>query len=273
MGTISKCAYPSIVIKIQGGLYSVNSKYISTILQLPGYETLPDAPPFITGIFYYRNEIVEMLDLRRVFGMPTLNQEYGGFADMLDARKQDHIHWVMELERTLESGEKFTMATDPHQCAFGKWYDSFHCDNNALAYHLKKIDEPHKRLHQAADETVKCKKQCDECIRDECLKAVLKRTKEQYMPLIVGLLDEAKSIFKSTVYHEMILVLSGGLRLGIVVDEVLSVEDLSKTREQEALHRFHSSPYITGIEESRNMPGLILELDVPKIMELASASH
>lgn len=256
--------YPFIVFRIEKGLYCVNSRHISTIMQLPKYQALPDAQPCVTGIFAHRDAFVEMFDIRSALGFPALTQEYEAFAHMLETRKQDHIHWVSELERTVETGEKFTLATDPHKCAFGMWYDQYAFGDDAASRHLRKIEEPHRHLHEAADEVAKCARNCESCTRDECLKSILHRVKEESMPQIIHLLEETKEIFRATVYHEMVLVLESS-ELGLVVDEVLSVEDLTQAPSQDALGAFHSS-LIANVKFSARTPGLILELNLSELI-------
>ncbi len=73
-----------------------------------------------------------MMDLRITFGLKPIVEECKDFEQMIDARKQDHIHWVNELERYIKEGGSFTLAKDSHQCAFGKWYDNFTTDNHQL---------------------------------------------------------------------------------------------------------------------------------------------
>lgn len=138
--------YPYILFKIAGSLYCINSKYISTIVQLPQYSTIPAAPANVTGMFKYRNEVIQMLDLRVTFGLKPISDECRDFEEMIDARKQDHINWVKELERFINEGGTFGLAKDPHQCALGKWYDEFKTDNVTITRHLSKIEEPHARF-------------------------------------------------------------------------------------------------------------------------------
>ena len=61
---------------------------------------------------------------------------------------------------------KFTLARDPHQCAFGKWFDNFKTDNIAVSEVLKKFDAPHKRIHALADEI-------EELLEKRCMEQVL----------------------------------------------------------------------------------------------------
>lgn len=269
MDTLEKpqIKYPSVLLKIHGELYSISSKNVSSILQLPKFKPIPNAPENILGVFPFRGEAVPLIDMRIVFNMPTLKQEYQEFSQMLETRKQDHITWVKTLEDSIKTKKPFTLATDPHKCAFGKWYDNYKSENNAINFHLRKLDEPHKNLHRAAEETVKCEEKCDECTRNECKKVTLEHAKEIYMPTIIHLLDEAKELFK-TIYHEMVLVLNDGRQIGIVVDEVLAVEDLEEFNGtgKNLFSISNSSNFINGIMISPKTKDLILELDDKELL-------
>lgn len=249
-----------IVFQVDGMSFSVNSKYVDAIMQLPKYEKLYGGSPCISGMFPYRGNVIAMFDLRTALGLKSMLREFDEFAQMMDARKTDHVRWVDELERTLKSDEPFTLATDPHQCALGKWYDGYKSDNNAVNFHLRKIDDPHKKLHQAALEAQECKHNYGE------LEKVLHRVRNESMPVILKLLDETKEVFRTTVYHEMVLLLSGGKRIGIVVDEVLSVEELSLFGDQSVLNGLNTA-YLSQVQTSGQESGLILEINIPYIIK------
>jgi methyl-accepting chemotaxis protein len=66
---------------------------------------------------------------------------------MLADRWIDHLRWLEGLDLMLMTGKEFTGGLDPKGCAFGKWYFDFHSDNPELMARLKKIEEPHAKLH------------------------------------------------------------------------------------------------------------------------------
>ncbi len=257
--------YPYIIFKIAGSLYCINSKYIQTIVQLPDYSTIPAAPANVTGMFRYRDQVIQMLDLRVTFGLKSISDECRDFEQMIEARKQDHINWVKELERFIEEGGTFHLAKDPHQCALGKWYDNFVTDNSTVAFHLRKIEEPHKKLHLAAEEAERCKKDCDNCTQNECLLQVLKRVKEESMPTILKLLDQTKDLFRSTVYKEMVLILDG-VKWGIVVDEIVAVDDLTIIADRQQDPMVERCTFINNVLESPRRDGLIFELNTANLL-------
>lgn len=264
--------YPSIVFEIQGEMYSINSKYVDTILQQPKFERVAKTARYMTGMFTYRKSIIYMLDLRIFFDMPSLADECERFEKMIDDRKNDHIAWVNELTRCAKEKQPFNLAKDPHKCTFGKWYDNFKTDNVTIEAHLKKIDEPHRLLHEAAAEVERCEKNCDSCTRDECLDDILTRVKNKYQPILLNLLDETKELFNQNIYNEMVLVLSD-TKVGIVVDRILSVEELETIDGNEEMGKFYQNSFVSNIQRSNSVDGLISELDIKKLLEAAQTAE
>jgi len=257
---------PSILFRLNGGLYCADSRYVSTIMKLPQFTVLPDTPPYISGIFPLRGGSVTMFDLRAALKLKSMDEDFSDFTAMLDARKQDHVNWVSALERSIETSERFTLATDPHKCNLGKWYDNFKTNSSELSAHLARLEEPHRKLHEVALRAERCIEARDRDAVADCKKSVFEEARDEYMPRVLDVLESAKEIFRAREFQEMVLVLSGDTGLGMVVDEVLSVE----TVEEEELGTQHQlmsqSPYIQRVVKSRNYDELILEINLPAVM-------
>lgn len=254
--------YPWLIFELEDAYYAISSRKISGIMQLPNdLVAMPNAPAYTRGIFLLRGEVVPLNDLRAIFGMPSVAQEYQDFIDMIDARKQDHLHWVGELKRCVTSGEPFTLAKDPHKCAFGRWYDSYTPSMQSIAFHLRKIEEPHRKLHEAAREVERCSRDCATCSHEECLKDVFSRLEEEYVPRILSLLDETKELFRHH-FREMAIVLEAGEHsVGIIVDEVISVEKLQATTTEASQHVFAASAYIKGVSQNNSIHQNVMLVD------------
>lgn len=263
--------FPSIVFKVRNGLFSVDSRNIIGIAQLPEYQKLVDAPPYCMGFFVNRGDIVQLIDMRILFSMESMVEEYEAFVQMIDQRKQDHYNWIAELESCLNEGREFTLATDHHKCALGKWYDNFHTENQNLMFHLKKLEEPHRLIHQASHFDEICAGAKSEEEKRERLLKTLQITKDKYVPEVMAVLNECEDVFKETAFREMVLILKceNGF-LGIVVDEVLAVEELDSIIENDGSDSIGHSPYIHGINKSKSVDGIILRLDDRKLSELCS---
>lgn len=262
--------YPWLLFQLEGNYFAINSRRVRGIMICPDNLTqLPDSPAFVRGLFMQRGSIIRVVDLRMLFGMENLEQQREAFHEMLECRKQDHLNWVSELERCVASGEEFRLATDPHQCAFGKWYDSYEAENLAVGHHLRKIEEPHRRLHEAALAVNKCEKNCSSCGRDKCLKTVMEELEQELVPRIVSLLDEAQDVFRDS-YREMAIVIEeDDRRLGLLVDQVHSVETLERgTLDDSGLDFFHNSEFIDGVCQSKTLEGNILIVNDDRLLEL-----
>lgn len=259
--------YPSIVFKVGENFFSVDSRYISMIMQLPKYEKIPDAPPEIAGIFQHRDTAVTMYNLRAALKMKSLDDEFREFQTMIGERKKDHLHWVETLEHTAKTGEPFTLATDSHQCALGKWCDQFESEINEVNFHLRKIEEPHQKLHQAGLELSAIEGTHDSPAYQKAVVGILERVRGTYMPAVLSLLDRTVEIFRTAFFHEMVLILSGEGNMSLVVDQVLSVEHLSPVSSSTAFDAFSRVPFLTRIERSEKIPELILRLDIPLLLD------
>lgn len=69
---------------------------------------------------------------------------------LLDARLIDHLKWIKQLSISLLTGHDFEGGVNPKTCAFGKWYYSYKPESDAFAAFLKRMEDPHIRLHHSA---------------------------------------------------------------------------------------------------------------------------
>ncbi len=83
-------------------------------------------------------------------------------------REVDHLNWANEVNALLTDNNvtELNVQTDPHQCAFGKWYYSDarkHAEELVpeLEHIFAEIEEPHNHLHASAIEIGDVFKQAD----------------------------------------------------------------------------------------------------------------
>lgn len=259
---------PWLIFGIQEELYAVNSAYVEYITPLPetGLTKVPDMAKARYGLMPFQEGYVSLLSMRTLFGLSTLEDEYEMFKDMIEHRKQDHLDWVEELKRCTHEEEPFTLATDPHQCAFGRWYDSFVSEQPSINSHLAKIDDPHKRLHQTAGQIVQC---CgtEKGLDPDCTQSILMELEQEIVPMVVGLLDETKEIFSSH-YREMVIIIEEGQeRIGLIVDSVRSVDQLDMVDDKlEAAQSIRHSEYISKVAKLSEADQVVFILDEHKLL-------
>ncbi len=103
------------------------------------------------GVVKHRGVPVRVFDFATFVGIMSSGEQKEELVQTLTAREQDHVDWLNALERAIQTNEAFAKARDPHQCAFGQWYDSYHNHDEEFMDILKRFDEPHKRIHGLAD--------------------------------------------------------------------------------------------------------------------------
>ncbi len=82
-----------------------------------------------------------------------------GVAKELLQREMDHLNWVMKVSQFQqnETATELDVEKDEHKCGFGKWYygenrKAAETDMPELKDLLIQIEDPHRKLHQSAQE-------------------------------------------------------------------------------------------------------------------------
>ncbi len=261
---------PWLIFTLSGNAYAVNSKYVNGIEMKPGSVTpLPEAPDIYCGLVERRGEVYPLLNMRKTFHFPTVDDETAAFRNLMEQRKQDHIRWIETLEKCVETGEKFTLATDPHKCAFGIWYDQFIQNSHSANFHIKKVEEPHRLLHESAAAVMNAVGQGD---KETALK-ILKKDRDEYVPKVLAVLDEAENAYKST-FRETVVVLSDGEQmLGLLVDEVLAVDKIESVQGSHSMNLLLQSKFFEGIARNDRIDLEILIVDEDELLKLSDVDN
>lgn len=123
--------------------------------------TLPGASGAMGGVLMHRDDALPIIDMRTLLGHPTFEDELEELKGILKARERDHVVWLEELKHCCTTGDEFTKATDPHQCAFGRWFDGLAGSEQAmhaitggdreLRFIIQQFDAPHRAIHAIAE--------------------------------------------------------------------------------------------------------------------------
>lgn len=137
------------------------------------------------------------------------------------------------------------MTTDPHKCAFGKWYDTYKAENSSVLFNstFAKFDKPHKVIHQIGIDVQTLIKQ------NQKQKAidVINLVKDTELKQMMHLFDDLKSAYKES-RREIVVVIGQDERncLGLSVDQINSIENLSDIDETLIKETVTSTEYLSG---------------------------
>ena len=221
---------PWVVFKLKDQLFAISSQNVAAINKKIEVTLLPNLPSHIKGIINYRNEIFKIYDTRNIFSIKTRQEENSEFGLMMDSRKRDHIKWLDELENSVAENRVFSLTTDPHACAFGKWYYGFQTNNLRLRKFLDRFENPHNRIHSIAQKIEVFKENND----FKSAQKLIDETKSNELSLMINLFNEITDAIRLHSNEHVILLKNNDKRCALEVDDVLAIEHLEPADTKEA---------------------------------------
>jgi len=145
---------PWLIVRLKGQSFALPTQEIRELVMKPQITVVPDTPEYARGVMNFRGRVVPVVDLRKRLGMTPVSDETASFCALMDQRRQDHVNWLNELEASVRERREFKLATDPHLCAFGRWYDNYKPEDVWIGALLGRFAEPHRRIHSTAGEVL-----------------------------------------------------------------------------------------------------------------------
>ena len=142
-----------LVFSVKDYLIALPYHDIVQIVDSPSWTTLPNMPPYFRGVIEFMGGAIPLIDTRVIFSLPSLQDEVVEFVKIFKLRKQDHLNWVAKLIDCVDNDKEIALERNPHQCAFGKWYDTFKPNTLALKAYMRRFDKPHQAIHNLANRT------------------------------------------------------------------------------------------------------------------------
>ncbi len=261
---------PWVLIDLKQQVFAVQSKQVQAMIALPHVTVLPESPHYVRGLIDLRGKSLPLVDLRLRFEMDSRSNEVEDFCSLMDQREQDHRNWVAELEASVREEREFTLATDPHKCAFGKWYDTYKNDNLVLENVLNRFDTPHKNIHAIA---LNVRTHLDRGDMDGAM-AIINQCREGDLAEMIHLFEEARKISRD-VSREIAVVAEGARgTFAFTVDNVLAVEILEESFFEDlppVASDLKDHEIVTGIASRSKDSEIILTLDSVTIIHPADS--
>jgi len=257
-----------VLVEIHDALYAIDAMATVELLRAGSLSIsrLPHAPESAMGVANHRGVVIPVFDLRRVLGLRALEEEISELRGLLEARERDHVEWLEELRRCAETGREFTKATDPHKCAFGRWYDQLRSSREqlnrmtkgdlALRAVIEGFDEPHRRIHGIAERTLTLAR---EGSIDEA-RAVINRAWDGDLASMKRLFARLLQLFTEQRQPILVVVSVGDKRVALSVDGVREVAQIDLASIQPAPGRGAGCDVLSGLVMRRDENILVLDL-------------
>lgn len=253
----------SVLVRLNGQLFAFPAVNVREMTSVVDVTRLPDSPPDVSGLLNLRGQPLLLIDLRARLGMKSAAAELDELLEIFIARENDHRRWIVELEACLRENREFTLATDPHRCAFGRWYDALTTDSIVLATQLRKIDGPHQRIHRRGLEAIEASRAGE---RERAL-AIAHEIRTNELAVTLDLFEETRRLLRES-RREMAVVLDvAGERIAAAVDAVEAVERLRTTDAASAGRTMGAGPsLVSAVRLRARDDSMVLLIDPERLL-------
>jgi len=211
---------PWLIVRLKGQSFALPIREVRELIMKPQITAVPETPAFVRGVINIRGQVLPVIDLRQRLGMTPVTDESDAFCPLMDQRRQDHVNWLNELEASSRERREFKLATDPHQCAFGRWYDAYHTDNVWIANLLRRFAEAHKQVHATAGAVLASQSQGDW----EGAMSRIEQTRANVLATMITLFGHLQDLIRDTMQEVAVVLQADNRTFAVAVDEALAVE-------------------------------------------------
>jgi purine-binding chemotaxis protein CheW len=254
-----------VVVQAGTAVCAVPTLSVQTMVMLPKVVGVPKVPSHVRGVIHLRGQVLSLVDLRILCGVETLAKHIDDLCRLLEQREQDHRNWLAELEKSVAEHRKFTLATDPHKCAFGKWYDHFHTDDLILGGLLRKFDQPHKAIHAIGLRVEQHKETGD----FDAATAAINTTRDTDLARLLELFAATRQHMRSSTREIAVVIESEGKRAALCVDKVESAEHLDavSVRDIPDIRTVQRRQLVSGIATRKKGEKMVVLLNVEALLD------
>ncbi|MFA6243274.1 MAG: chemotaxis protein CheW [Candidatus Hydrogenedentales bacterium] len=213
---------PWLIFSLDRQSYAINGAYTREMTSVGDPLKIPYSPEYVRGAMSLRGMVMTLVDLRLWVGLKSARVEIDHLVNEMHKREQDHRDWLQELEASIKEKRPFTKATDPHKCAFGKWYDTFTTDNALFREVLRRFDSPHAAIHGVASEALAAA----EAGHFDAAQAIIDETRATTLKVMVNLFEEFRDTLRNCTREIAIILEKDGSTCAVAVDSVDAVEQL-----------------------------------------------
>lgn len=213
---------PHIVVRLKNIRVGISSFSVKYLTALPKVTGMPGSKPGFRGVINVRGKVIPLFDLRMLLGMTSYMAENDQVIQLLVDREQDHKNWIKALFDAVESGNPFTLARNPTQCKFGKWYGTYKPENQSVGFLtlLNAFDRPHRQIHSIADKVLDLASQG----KQDQAKAIIAETRDKELQEMIQIFEKARVSLRDNTREVAIVLNRDNIEFAVVADEVLAIE-------------------------------------------------
>ena len=212
-----------VSFNLAGEEYAFNIAKVREILKVPEITAVPNVPEYVKGLFTIRNQLLPIIDLRRMLGLSGLVNEYH---QIVDRALEEQKRLTEKVINAKDLGKQAGNLIDPAKTSFGLWLNRYDTSSVEIEQDIKKLEKYREDFHRAAIEFVQS--------RDTGQETASGQESESIGPLSKNLQDMLAGFKQVVAEHHMedqrvMVVESSGLYAGYLVDSVNEVMRIQRS--------------------------------------------
>ncbi len=212
-----------VSFKIAKEEYAFDIDKVREILRVTDITTVPNASPYVRGLFTVRNQLLPVLDLRVLLGVENyLSERLKKVDDMtLETKK-----WESVLKNAIESGTEFTGNKDIKKSSFEIWFKKFDTSSDIIQADTKKLQQLHIDLFEYINKFYE-----KQDFVSEQSQLFFKKSIAPLIENILKIFSDLKLSLKTHISEDqrILVVETGSTNIGYLVDDVNEVIRIPKS--------------------------------------------
>jgi chemotaxis signal transduction protein len=250
-----------LIVQLRNQLYGLPAQQVRELARMPEVSQVTDLPEYVRGVMNLRGRVIPVVDLRKRIGMTSALTEMDDFCAMMEQRQKDHVNWLEELDACVREKREFKLTTDPHRCAFGRWYDSYKPDNPWVAGILRQFEQPHGKIHALAEAVLALEKEG----RTADALNLIATHHSGTLSVTVKLFDSMKTVARERQREIVVVLTNAKQEFAVSVDAAVSVEKLADS-EIENLPLSGPEALVSTVWKDEAEKRMVLIVDTNRLM-------
>ena len=217
-----------VSFNLAGEEYSFDIIKVREILKVPEITAVPNVPGYVKGLFTVRNQLLPIIDLRGLMGLPDLVSEHYAAIDIAVEEQKRLEDAVVNF---VEGGKQLIGLTEPSKTFFGKWLDRYDTSSVEIERSIKQLKNCRDDFYHDVLEARRVGTQSKEHGLTQLEEHVQSLNKA-----VLGRVAELKQAINQhhTEDQRVMVAEAGGMYIGFLVDSVNEVMRISKSLVDEA---------------------------------------
>lgn len=258
---------PWVIFSVGKQLYAISTRLVTGIMSIPPVTPVAEAPELFLGVGNVRGDVIPILNMRKLLGMPSADKEAEENVKLLSEKRDNLDRWLKELERCVEKGLRFNLSADP-----AKYRDfSAYGVGDAISRELKKAEPAYSELHSYAQKIIDLRN--SDGSYEEGVEELLQQA-EKSAGKAFRIMDELAQQIREKLTPMIITLSFPSTRdtcMGFSVDSVKAVDEVEMLDKKENTRMLFMSGHLCGVAHSDRFPGEILladDLEIVKLIKL-----